>query len=190
MIRAKAIADTFGVPLVIAADVPKEDPEAPLKKFEGSWKVTVAERDGEKLSADKVKGIKVTIAGNQMTIKDDRGSDIATIKIDPAQKPATIDFQPADGDKAALGIYAWSGEQLKMCWGKAGGPRPRNSPPRATRKRFFLYWNDRSRPFCSALFRSTFANSPAIYQLLRSWLQLATAANRPPIRFYWSIHTD
>lgn len=87
--------------------------------------MTVAERDGEKLSADKVKGIKVTIAGNQMTIKDDRGSDIATIKIDPAQKPATIDFQPADGDKAALGIYEWSGEQLKMCWGKAGGPCPK-----------------------------------------------------------------
>ncbi len=108
-------------PLATLADEPKEA----LKKMEGKWKIVVAERDGEKLSAEKVKLIKVTIAGDQMTIKDDKFSDAATIKIDPSKKPATIDLQPPMSEKEAPGIYEWSGEQLKLCWTMVGGTRPK-----------------------------------------------------------------
>ena len=122
----KKLLILLALPLLLAADGPKDDAvKTELKKWEGGWKVTLAERDGEKLPADKVKLLRVIVVGDKVTIKDSRGDDTATIRLDPAKKPATMDLLPADDDKPALGIYEWTGDSLKLCWGKAGGPRPK-----------------------------------------------------------------
>ena len=109
------------IPTFAAADAKDE-----LKKFDGTWKVVRAEKEGKVLPDDKAKAIQVTIKDGKITIKDGNDVDVATLKIDPSKSPATIDFIPADDDKLrAPGIYAFEGETLKICWSSVRSERPK-----------------------------------------------------------------
>ena len=140
--RLAALAILIGLaPIAASAD---QDPKADLKRFEGVWKVTRAEKDGKALPDEMLKDIKVTIAADRFTIKDGKDEDVAIIKVDASKKPGLIDFVPADDVKQlAPGIFTFEGETLKICWAKVGGERPKEFSSRAENEnRLFILVKD------------------------------------------------
>jgi uncharacterized protein (TIGR03067 family) len=115
---------TLVFPLVIAPALAVEDTEE-LKKFNGSWKVLQAEKEGAPLPEKDAKALKVTIKDGTMTIKDGNREDVAKLKVDPSKKPGAIDFVLGKDDKIAPGIYAFEGDGLKICWTIEGAERPK-----------------------------------------------------------------
>jgi uncharacterized protein (TIGR03067 family) len=106
-----------------------QEPEKELKRIEGAYTLKALKKDGmdaPKEVMDSVKG--VTIKGDKMTIQV-RGEDkTATLKIDPAKKPAHIDLTPQDGpekDKTFPGIYQFEKGELTIVFVEEG-ERPKD----------------------------------------------------------------
>lgn len=125
----------LAVGLLLAADAKedtkkdaKEDAKKELKKMEGTWQVTSSETDGQKMSEEDVKQIKVIIKGNQYTLKQlDNTINQGTFKLDPTKKPKTIDIMPKEGDNSGgtmKGIYEFKGDTQKICWAPPDHERP------------------------------------------------------------------
>jgi uncharacterized protein (TIGR03067 family) len=110
-----------------------EDPEptsstkADLKKMQGTWKVTDAEKGGMKAPKDIV-GVHIVIDKELMIIKDPKREEKATFKLDGKKKPRHIDFTPqikgAPRNETAQGIYKFDGGKLIIVFNKPGSPRP------------------------------------------------------------------
>ena len=93
-------------------------PADELKKLEGNWSATRAERDGK--GADDVVGHTLSLAGNRFEIRSKDGEALygGTFRVDPRTSPAAIDFEHTQGvlkGKAWKGIYAVDGDMLKIC---------------------------------------------------------------------------
>jgi len=124
-------------------------------KLKGNWQaVEILTLDGNAVSADEVKAVKLTFAGaDRMTFtfagksigKDDYG-----VKLDASKKPKAIDLTSLDGkSKGAvlLGIYQLDGDTLKLC--VASEPKINERPSRFTSEvgsKNFLYTFKRAKP--------------------------------------------
>jgi uncharacterized protein (TIGR03067 family) len=96
--------------LVPAFAQPAEDA---MKKLQGTWTATQAERDGK--AADDVVGHRLSFTGNRFQIQSKDGKSLyaGTVRVDPSAKPAAIDFEHTEGAlkrKAWKGIYALDGD--------------------------------------------------------------------------------
>ncbi len=96
---------------------------AALKKFQGAWVVVSAEKGGEKIPDEFIKTIKITFTEDRLKFELGGESKDGTFKVDPTQKPAAIDLSV--DDKKAEGIYAFEGDNLKVCIGEPGQARPK-----------------------------------------------------------------
>ena len=97
---------------------------AELDDLKGEWTVERAEKNGQQVPDSFAKRMKVVFDGGKLTLDDGNGKETVTIKLDERAEPhKTIDFVHEDG-KTAPGIYALSGDSLRMCWRKGGGDRP------------------------------------------------------------------
>lgn len=112
------------------------DPADDLDKLQGTWKVVSLEREGKKKPEDEIKTFKVIIKEDKFILREGDKDFEATLKLDPAKKPRSLDLLVKDGDKLETikGIYHLEGDDLKIC--AAGGPeseRPRDfaTKPRA-----------------------------------------------------------
>jgi uncharacterized protein (TIGR03067 family) len=120
MMRLCGVLLAAGGLLALAPD-DKKDAAAKeeLKKFAGTWTVVSAETDGKKAPEDAVKGIKVVVEGDKVTIYDrDRVAGVSTLTVDPTKKPKTLDATATMGPnkgKTALAIYEFDGDTLKIC---------------------------------------------------------------------------
>jgi uncharacterized protein (TIGR03067 family) len=88
------------------------------KELQGSWTATKAERNGG-TAADLV-GHALTFSGDRFEIqsKDKRSVYSGSVRVDASTKPATIDFEQAEGGlkgKTWKGIYVLDGETLTIC---------------------------------------------------------------------------
>ena len=108
--------------LAAADDDPKV--KAELKKFQGTWVVTYAEKAGEE---QEVGDHQLKFDGETFSHAD-LGKDVedkGTFKLDPSKNPKEIDIRLRKTDdrdeKTVLGIYTWDGENLKLCLGEPGG---------------------------------------------------------------------
>jgi hypothetical protein len=104
----------LGAVLLAAAD---EKKDKAADKLQGIWTVVSFVADGKE--NPKAKDDTVSFDGEKLVIKHKDGSHEATYKLDPAQKPKTIDITPSDGpnkDKVMKGIYSIDGDDLKVCW--------------------------------------------------------------------------
>ena len=117
---AKRIACLLVVSLLIAADKPTDAAKKDLDRFQGEWKVEKAQRGGEAAPPEKMR---VTVSGDSLSIDAGGARDEkATITLDPAKTPATIDMKLLRGNKDVVpGIYKLDGDTLTVCWAKEGG---------------------------------------------------------------------
>jgi uncharacterized protein (TIGR03067 family) len=93
----------------------------------GSWSIESLTINGK--SGPVVKGMSYKFTGDKMTLKGPQGERAQTYKIDPSQKPATIDMTAQEGPakgKSVQGIFEVKGDELKMCFPAIpDGPRPK-----------------------------------------------------------------
>jgi uncharacterized protein (TIGR03067 family) len=113
----------LGVALALSEVAAGGDAKAELKKFEGTWAVELAVKRGKPSPGAKVDQLRLTFAGDKVTILGEGGKEIqATFKIDPSQKPHQINVA-FDGNTIE-GIYAFEGGKLKICTAQTGRDRP------------------------------------------------------------------
>ena len=116
----------------LASGAPQDKGKKAADKFDGTWKVVSVERDGQ--AVDDAKDDTVTFTGDKIAIKSKNGDHAGTFKLDPAQKPKTIDMTPSDGPQKGqvhAGIYSLDGDTLKICFTEPGKDRPKELTAKA-----------------------------------------------------------
>ncbi len=89
-----------------------------MQKLQGTWQALALERNGEKLSAEAVKKLRLVILDNTITFNPDTEKRAANFKLGPAEKPKAIVLTPLDGPGKARpvrGIYSLEDDRLKLC---------------------------------------------------------------------------
>ena len=99
------------------------------KKYEGTWRVTALQVDGNQASADDAKKITVVNSADGTWSIRVEGKEVAkgTSEIDPTKKPKTINFTPSEGSekgKTSQGIYELETDRRKLCYAPSGKERP------------------------------------------------------------------
>jgi uncharacterized protein (TIGR03067 family) len=125
--RFRVLAVVAVVGLCLAADAKDDAAKKEMDKLKGTWAMTAGEGNGDPLPPEMVKSAKLIVMGDKITLNDGNEKHEATYKVDPTQKPTTIDITPTDGPekgKVMKGIYMLDGDTLKMCLGEAGKDRP------------------------------------------------------------------
>jgi uncharacterized protein (TIGR03067 family) len=117
--------------LLLGADAPKDDKKKDLDKLQGTWAATTIEYNGEKVSDDLVKELKVVIEGDTMTIKSEaeevKKYGKATLKLDPTTTPKIVDVSITKGDEKGTtfeAIYEVDKDEWKLCLKPFGKERP------------------------------------------------------------------
>src|SRR5262249_19008942 len=113
----------FSALVAQAGDAKKE-----LEKFEGTWKVTKLEAEGEQLPPAAREKLEFVFKGDKVVIKGGKKDEEGEVKLNPSKKPAEITFVPktgADAGKNQVGIYKFEGKSLVFCIAvKLDGERP------------------------------------------------------------------
>lgn len=118
-------ASGFAVAVLVVAFTHARADEAAdkeLMRFQGDWQMIAVTKDGETTAADKLKGKVWSFKGDKLVPQYDK-DDTATIKIDPAKKPATLDITDKNGDKVE-GIYKFDGADKLVICGRGDNKRP------------------------------------------------------------------
>jgi uncharacterized protein (TIGR03067 family) len=93
--------------------------------MQGTWKVVVAEKNGEKRDRDDLEKVRVVFDGDKMTIKDPRlGTEEMICRLDPSKKPKQIDLSSTGAKEVNRGIYSVDDNELKVCWADPDEKRP------------------------------------------------------------------
>jgi uncharacterized protein (TIGR03067 family) len=157
----------LGIGFLTAADDAKEDAiKKDRKKYEGTWRVTSLEINGNKSSDEDAKKITVVNkADGTWTLQVDGGKITeGTSEIDPTKNPKTIDFMETEGDnkgKIVLGIYELGDDTRKLCYAEGQGKAFRFLRPR------------RQRPRAGGVQTGEVAALPGTYESHRAWNRLS-----------------
>jgi uncharacterized protein (TIGR03067 family) len=115
--------------LLIAADNPKDEAiKKDLEQLKGTWVATSYVKDMKAAAEADLKMMKLAVAGDQVTFTKGKDLRKSTYRLDPTQKPKTVDIVMIDGpdkDKTLQGIYEISGDELKICLAILDKPRPK-----------------------------------------------------------------
>ncbi len=100
-------------------------PETDRDKLQGTWTAVAAELYGRKVTEQELKdmGFRLIFKGDAVTLAAGGKPEEGTFRIDPDQKPRHIDLR-AEG-KTILGIYAFDGDTLRLCFAAPGADRPK-----------------------------------------------------------------
>ena len=111
----------LAVGLLLAADAPKSDQE----KLQGTWTVVTVEVNGKERSPERTERLKVVFKDRKIIFKGQTADEEMTFKIDPSQKVKQMDLTHPDKKVGTLlGIYAFQGDTLKICYGRKKDDRP------------------------------------------------------------------
>jgi uncharacterized protein (TIGR03067 family) len=119
----------FALTLLLTSAVPAgaADVAAEQARLEGAWTAVAAERDGA--PAEEVVGHRLELAGERFGISaGDRLLYAGSYVIDPAARPARIDFRHDAGEAQGQvweGIYRLEGGRLSICDDAPDTARPR-----------------------------------------------------------------
>jgi uncharacterized protein (TIGR03067 family) len=114
-----------------AAPAQEDAVKKELVGMAGGWQLSRGEDDGEPASEYVIKNLKCVIKGDQLTFEGiepltDKASKL-TMKIDTSTTPKCIDLKVEAGSlKGDIleGVYAWKGDELKLCLYLGKGNRP------------------------------------------------------------------
>ena len=105
-----------------AAAPPKTD----LDRFQGTWYLVAAVKDGNVLPEDKVKQTTIVFKGDTFRfpgLAEYATSQAGTIKLDENKTPKEMDAISTEKE-VMLGIYRMDDNGYKICFAPAGKPRP------------------------------------------------------------------
>jgi uncharacterized protein (TIGR03067 family) len=142
----------LGIGFLTAADDAKQEAiKKDRKKYEGTWRVTALEINGNKAPDDDAKKITVVNKADGTWILQVDGNKITegTSEIDPTKNPKTIDFMETEGDnkgKIVLGIYELGDDTRKLCCcTEAGATRPTEfSAPAGSRNMLVVFKREKN----------------------------------------------
>jgi uncharacterized protein (TIGR03067 family) len=103
---------------LVALAARAEDATKDLKALQGTWQLVELATDKGPAPADRIKGVKFTVAGEKLVMDGLDGKRAFAIKLDPTVKPKSIDLTPLDGPfkgKTTLGLYEVSGDTFRLC---------------------------------------------------------------------------
>jgi uncharacterized protein (TIGR03067 family) len=101
-------------------------PKTDLDRFQGTWYLVAAVKDGNVLPEDKVKQISIVFKGDTFRfigLAEDDTSKEGTIKLDENKTPKEMDAISTNKE-VMLGIYRMDDRGYKVCFAPAGKPRP------------------------------------------------------------------
>ena len=115
--------------LLVASAAPQGDAKtlAELEKLQGTWQVVALEVDGTKMADNQLKNSKIVVNGSNFTSISMGGTYKGTIKLDPANKPRTLDLIYEEGHlkgTKSLAIYDLDGDTWKICLTVSAQDRP------------------------------------------------------------------
>ena len=99
-----------------------------VQQLEGVWQAVSAVVSGQPMPSADVETIRLTLTATRFTTQ--RGAETlfdSTYAADPSKTPMQIEMIGTGGDfegKPALGIYAFEGETLQLCYTMPGFQRP------------------------------------------------------------------
>ena len=129
----------FALSPVVRCDEAKKDAEL----LEGVWIPASAELAGKQFPEATRKAMKLVMKGNTYKVSVGELLDVGTTKIDPSQKPKSIDVTGTEGpnrDKTYLAIYELDGDTLKICYDLSGKARPTEFKSKADSKLFLVVY--------------------------------------------------
>jgi len=125
------------VALLAGVDGAGDANDAALLK--GSWRVVATEFNGKALPEESLRDRKIVFEGDRMLVYvGEEKKRTLTFRLDPKQKPKHIDLTQPDKDRSAQGIYALEKDELKLCYGEPGDPRPTTFASPEGKKVFLL----------------------------------------------------
>lgn len=133
--------------LCVAADGRRdEETRKDLKRIQGTWAFVLIEEEGRRKSQRELKGMEDRLywTFKGYDLMRNLGDEPARGKftLDATKQPREIDlFDYAGKGKTIRGIYAFEGEQLRICLGSGkSGERPQTfaSPPKSGQVHFLL----------------------------------------------------
>ncbi len=102
---------------------------AELKKLQGTWVIVAAEEEGAKKKVpDDAEQLRFR-GDTFITLHGGKVEQEGTIKLDPTKNPMEIDFHVEKDQRNVRidrAIYAWDGENLRVCMGKDRQTRPKD----------------------------------------------------------------
>lgn len=133
--------------LLVAAETPRDDSaKAEREKFQGTWKLVSAQRDGREVSKDGVGRTTLIIKGDTFRFPEETEVGTGphgTFTIDPTATPKAIDATPASGPdkgKTSRGVYKIEGDRYEVHFAPPGEGRPTELVPKASSKGLHSVW--------------------------------------------------
>lgn len=139
--------------LLVAHSGEDELAKKDLALFQGEWSMVSGSTDGQPMPDAMLKQMKRICKGSEATVM--MGTMVylkATITIDAAKKPKTIDYDMTGGftaGKKQLGIYEVEGDTFKACFAKPGNARPTDFSSKPGEGRTLSVWQ-REKPAVAA----------------------------------------
>jgi len=97
-------------------------------RLQGTWVMVSGSANGTAMPPSSLAGMRRTLSGNELTVTMNGQLYFkATITLDRTKSPRTIDYRMTGGPTAGAvqrGIYAFSGDTVRFCFGAPGAPRP------------------------------------------------------------------
>jgi uncharacterized protein (TIGR03067 family) len=114
----------------LVAQTPEERLQREEEKITGTWRVTTAKANGERVPPEHLPRLKLTFKNGKFTAQLDKGEpQEGTYKLDPSKNPKQMDLNRTQGPKEGrnqIGIYEFAGDTLKICACESGNKRPEN----------------------------------------------------------------
>jgi uncharacterized protein (TIGR03067 family) len=107
--------------LLLAVDDPAKKE---LDKFQGTWTLTSEEFEGKPTPPENLPDVSYTVQGDKVVFTSNGKERTATLTLDASKDPKTYDLRRDDGLRTLKGVYAWDGDDLKICAADDQGDRP------------------------------------------------------------------